>query len=212
MSSLTAVCVVYKTRAIAVFAQSSVMAHIRKYLTLPTYYQREPAAQLTMTKQSCYRCTKQVYPTDKVGPLKDSTFFHQGCFKCYICGTRLALKTYCNNRNDINDKEVYCANHVPIAGPHDLPPSRVDQSTIENGSCKASSAYRRKNGNRKERGIKQLSWLTNKRGRCWNFLNKQERKLMKSPIVVITIQPLLHRRYHQHAVKETYTHLRNFSQ
>ncbi|PAV63800.1 hypothetical protein WR25_26309 [Diploscapter pachys] len=72
-----------------------------------------------MAKQTCNRCGKQVYPTDKVGPLKDSTFFHQGCFKCYICGTRLALKTYCNNRNDINDKEVYCANHVPIAGPHD---------------------------------------------------------------------------------------------
>ncbi|EPB77528.1 LIM domain protein [Ancylostoma ceylanicum] len=57
-----------------------------------------------MTKQTCHRCNKQVYPTDKVGPLKDSTFFHQGCFKCYICGTRLALKTYCNNRNDHNDK------------------------------------------------------------------------------------------------------------
>lgn len=89
------------------------------------------------SKQHCNRCGKQVYPTDKVGPLKDATFFHQGnrkmhlynyqilkllgCFKCYICGTRLALKTYCNNRNDINDKEVYCSNHVPIAGPHDLP-------------------------------------------------------------------------------------------
>ncbi|KHJ87474.1 LIM domain protein, partial [Oesophagostomum dentatum] len=56
-----------------------------------------------MTKQTCHRCGKQVYPTDKVGPLKDSTFFHQGCFKCYICGTRLALKTYCNNRSDQND-------------------------------------------------------------------------------------------------------------
>lgn len=57
-----------------------------------------------MVKELCHRCSKPVYPTDKVGPLKDSTFFHQGCFKCYICGTRLALKTYCNNRNDINDQ------------------------------------------------------------------------------------------------------------
>ena len=31
-----------------------------------------------MAKQTCNRCGKQVYPTDKVGPLKDSTFFHQG--------------------------------------------------------------------------------------------------------------------------------------
>ncbi|CAP21924.1 Protein CBR-LTD-1 [Caenorhabditis briggsae] len=80
------------------------------------------------SKQHCNRCGKQVYPTDKVGPLKDSTFFHQGCFKCYICGTRLALKTYCNNRNDINDKEVYCSNHVPIAGPHDLPMASTNGS------------------------------------------------------------------------------------
>uniref|UniRef100_A0A1I7TNV7 LIM zinc-binding domain-containing protein n=1 Tax=Caenorhabditis tropicalis TaxID=1561998 RepID=A0A1I7TNV7_9PELO len=70
------------------------------------------------SKQHCNRCGKQVYPTDKVGPLKDSTFFHQGCFKCYICGTRLALKTYCNNRNDINDKEL-ASNSAP-----DLPSSR----------------------------------------------------------------------------------------
>uniref|UniRef100_A0A1I7ZV80 LIM zinc-binding domain-containing protein n=1 Tax=Steinernema glaseri TaxID=37863 RepID=A0A1I7ZV80_9BILA len=78
----------------------------------------------TMVKEQCHRCGKPVYPTDKVGPLKDSTFFHQGCFKCYICGTRLALKTYCNNRNDIGDMEIYCSNHVPTAGPHDPPPIR----------------------------------------------------------------------------------------
>ncbi|VDM53344.1 unnamed protein product [Angiostrongylus costaricensis] len=99
-----------------------------------------------MAKQTCNRCNKQVYPTDKVGPLKDSTFFHQGCFKCYICGTRLALKTYCNNRSDQNDKEVYCANHVPIAGPHDLPPSRSNGSPIENGTGKSSNSYRRDAG------------------------------------------------------------------
>lgn len=75
-----------------------------------------------MHKELCHRCTKPVYPTDKVGPLKDSSFFHRGCFKCYICGTRLALKTYCNNRNNIHDREVYCKNHVPNASPHDSSP------------------------------------------------------------------------------------------
>lgn len=35
---------------------------------------------------------------------KNKTKMIQGCFKCYICGTRLALKTYCNNRNNIDDK------------------------------------------------------------------------------------------------------------
>uniref|UniRef100_A0A183CBM4 LIM zinc-binding domain-containing protein n=1 Tax=Globodera pallida TaxID=36090 RepID=A0A183CBM4_GLOPA len=72
-----------------------------------------------MSKELCYRCGKPVYPTDKVGPLKDGAFFHQGCFKCYLCGTRLALKTYCNNRKSGDDREVYCRNHVPNALPHD---------------------------------------------------------------------------------------------
>lgn len=85
-----------------------------------------------MVKELCHRCDKPVYPTDKVGPLKDATFFHQGCFKCYICGTRLALKTYCNNRNNIEDREVYCNNHVPNANPHDLPPQLRSQKNIQN--------------------------------------------------------------------------------
>ncbi|VDO51200.1 unnamed protein product [Onchocerca flexuosa] len=92
-----------------------------------------------MVKELCHRCSKPVYPTDKVGPLKDSTFFHQGCFKCYICGTRLALKTYCNNRNDINDQEIYCNSHVPISGPHNLPPMRNGYSNgtnRSNGFCR----------------------------------------------------------------------------
>lgn len=79
-----------------------------------------------MVKEHCHRCKKPVYPTDKVGPLKDSAFFHRGCFKCYLCGTRLALKTYCNNRNDIDDQEVYCSNHVPNANPHDPMPLKTN--------------------------------------------------------------------------------------
>lgn len=59
-----------------------------------------------MMKELCYRCSKPVYPTDKVGPLKDLTYFHHGCFKCYICGTRLVLKTYCNNRNNTDDRVI----------------------------------------------------------------------------------------------------------
>lgn len=41
-----------------------------------------------------------------MGPLKDGVLFHKGCFKCWICGTRLSLKTYHNNRNDTQDLEV----------------------------------------------------------------------------------------------------------
>ncbi|KFD55831.1 hypothetical protein M513_03270 [Trichuris suis] len=93
-----------------------------------------------MVKELCFRCKRPVYPTDKVGPLKDGIFFHHGCFKCYICGSRLTLRTYCHNRNRIDDQEVYCVNHVPQAGPHDPIPHRSNllqgyeaESSLRNG-------------------------------------------------------------------------------
>lgn len=65
----------------------------------------------------CLRCGKTVYPTDKIGPLKDFTFFHSGCFRCCICQSKLTLKTYYNNQHSQDDKEVYCQQHVPKIGP-----------------------------------------------------------------------------------------------
>ena len=54
-----------------------------------------------------------IYP----GPLKDFTFFHSGCFRCVVCGTKLTLRTYQNNQHSQTDKEVYCSQHVPKIGP-----------------------------------------------------------------------------------------------
>ena len=51
------------------------------------------------------------------GPLKDFTFFHSGCFRCVVCGSKLTLKTYYNNQHSAEDKEVYCQQHVPKIGP-----------------------------------------------------------------------------------------------
>ena len=65
---------------------------------------------------NCLRCGKTVYPTDKIGPLKDYTFFHSGCFRCVVCGSKLTLKTYYNNQHSNEDKEVYCSTHVPKIG------------------------------------------------------------------------------------------------
>lgn len=65
----------------------------------------------------CLRCKKTVYPTDKIGPLKDYTFFHSGCFRCIECQSKLTLKTYYNNQHSSEDKEVYCHTHVPKIGP-----------------------------------------------------------------------------------------------
>ncbi|CAB4065090.1 Hillarin [Lepeophtheirus salmonis] len=66
---------------------------------------------------ACLRCGKIVYPTDKIGPLKDYAFFHSGCFRCIECGSKLTLKTYFNNQHCQDDKEVYCSTHVPKIGP-----------------------------------------------------------------------------------------------
>lgn len=76
-------------------------------------------------ESTCLRCSQTVYQVDRVGPLKDFTFFHAGCFKCAICGTKLTLKTYYNNQHTINDKEVYCSSHVPKPGPGTLDGSSV---------------------------------------------------------------------------------------
>ncbi|XP_046750994.1 hillarin isoform X1 [Diprion similis] len=76
-------------------------------------------------ESTCLRCAQTVYQVDRVGPLKDFTFFHAGCFKCAVCGTKLTLKTYYNNQHTINDKEVYCSSHVPKPGPGTLDGSSV---------------------------------------------------------------------------------------
>lgn len=59
-------------------------------------------------ESTCLRCSETVYQVDRVGPLKDFTFFHSGCFKCVHCGTKLTLKTYYNNQHKQDDKEVSC--------------------------------------------------------------------------------------------------------
>lgn len=63
-------------------------------------------------ESTCLRCNEIVYQVDRVGPLKDFTFFHSGCFKCVSCGTKLTLKTYYNNQHKQEDKEV--GYHVQI--------------------------------------------------------------------------------------------------
>ncbi|KAI5721692.1 hypothetical protein M8J77_024257 [Diaphorina citri] len=80
----------------------------------------------------CLRCGQTVYQVDRIGPLKDFTFYHYGCFKCVVCGTKLTLKTYFNNQHDSEDKQVYCASHVPKMGPGHLDNSAVVIKTALN--------------------------------------------------------------------------------
>lgn len=81
--------------------------------------------RMNFYESTCLRCEQTVYQVDRVGPLKDFTFFHSGCFKCAVCGTKLTLKTYYNNQHRQEDKEVYCSSHVPKIGPGHLDGSAV---------------------------------------------------------------------------------------
>lgn len=76
--------------------------------------------RMSSYEQRCLRCLKTVYQMDKVGPLKDFTFYHRDCFKCRECGTKLTLKTYFNNQQSSVDQEVYCHRHCPKTGPGKL--------------------------------------------------------------------------------------------
>ncbi|XP_042214950.1 hillarin-like [Homarus americanus] len=79
-----------------------------------------PASMMNLYENACLRCGQTVYQVDRIGPLKDFSFFHTGCFKCQVCNSKLTLKTYCNNQDDQDDKEVYCSSHVPKPGPGHL--------------------------------------------------------------------------------------------
>ncbi|KAJ6225491.1 hypothetical protein RDWZM_004036 [Blomia tropicalis] len=86
----------------------------------------------TTYENTCNRCNHLVYSAEKIGPLKDFTFYHHGCFKCALCGSKLTLKTYFNNQQDQDDKEVYCASHVPKTGPGRLDGQSVGIKTALN--------------------------------------------------------------------------------
>lgn len=98
-------------------------------------HQQAPAQNATMMlarrykwssyEQRCLRCAKTVYQMDKVGPLKDFTFYHQNCFKCLECGTKLTLKTYFNSQHSSTDQEVYCHRHCPKT-----PAGRLDNQSV----------------------------------------------------------------------------------
>lgn len=88
--------------------------------------------KMSSYEQRCLRCNKTVYQMDKVGPLKDFTFYHQNCFKCRECGTKLTLKTYFNNQQSSGDQEVYCHRHCPKTGPGKLDNQSVGIRTALN--------------------------------------------------------------------------------
>lgn len=81
--------------------------------------------KLSSYEHRCLRCAKTVYQMDKVGPLKEFTFYHQNCFKCRECGTKLTLKTYFNSQHSSTDLEVYCHRHCPKT-----PAGKLDNQSV----------------------------------------------------------------------------------
>ncbi|XP_051928631.1 LIM and SH3 domain protein 1-like isoform X2 [Hippocampus zosterae] len=54
----------------------------------------------------CGRCTKPVYPTEKINCL--DKYWHKGCFSCEVCKMALSM----NNYKGFN-KRPYCSMHYP---------------------------------------------------------------------------------------------------
>lgn len=51
--------------------------------------------QSSMGPESCYMCSKTVYPTERIAP--NQKVMHKTCFKCKTCNSTLSLNSYCLN-------------------------------------------------------------------------------------------------------------------
>jgi hypothetical protein len=60
----------------------------------------------------CLRCGDQVYPLEKLEPCPGQ-FYHERCFRCAECGTKLSLGTFCKNLQATQDPRIYCRSHQP---------------------------------------------------------------------------------------------------
>lgn len=59
----------------------------------------------------CARCGKSVYANDKPQKVGENVW-HNACFKCAVCGTKLTMATVNSAEGDI-----FCKNHVPKIAP-----------------------------------------------------------------------------------------------
>ncbi|XP_060072641.1 hillarin-like [Ylistrum balloti] len=76
------------------------------------------------SSNDCYRCSRKVYMQEKIGPVHD-VVFHKNCFKCFVCGQFLNIRSYWSNATDSGDKEVYCNTHAPRIGAPKLGPGAL---------------------------------------------------------------------------------------
>ena len=60
----------------------------------------------------CRRCGNQVYPLEKLEP-GPGQLYHERCFRCSVCKTKLSLATFCRSLHASNDQKIYCRPHQP---------------------------------------------------------------------------------------------------
>ena len=97
-----------------------------------------PASMMNLYENLCQRCARTVYQVDRIGPLKDFTFYHTNCFKCAECGSKLTLKTYCNNQND---QVRYLVIHLLLSVPRYELLIRMLYFSCTNSQIKVSDTY-----------------------------------------------------------------------
>ncbi|KAK8388114.1 hypothetical protein O3P69_020180 [Scylla paramamosain] len=76
----------------------------------------KPRVKCSLFTPPCARCGEPVYPQERVEPTL-RLVYHNACFKCYHCGLRLTLKTFCRSPLDSKDTRMYCRSHVPVLDP-----------------------------------------------------------------------------------------------
>ncbi|XP_077481342.1 LIM and SH3 domain protein 1-like isoform X2 [Stigmatopora argus] len=91
----------------------------------------------------CGRCTKPVYPTEKINCL--DKYWHKGCFSCEVCKMALSMNNYKGF-----DKRPYCSMHYPKSSftivtdtPENL---RLKQQTMLNSQALYKEQFEKNKG------------------------------------------------------------------
>lgn len=58
------------------------------------------------TRESCVMCTKTVYPLERL--VANQQIYHNSCFRCAHCNTKLSLANYASLHNNVYCKTHYC--------------------------------------------------------------------------------------------------------
>ncbi|KAM9445671.1 LIM domain and actin-binding protein 1a isoform 2-T3 [Clarias gariepinus] len=81
-------------------ASSSVMTPVSEH------GQAKPVKFSLPTRESCVACTKTVYPLERL--VANQQIYHNSCFRCTHCNTKLSLANYASLHNNVYCKPHFC--------------------------------------------------------------------------------------------------------